>query len=73
MNSDQSSRSSTTFDLVSTLDELRNACQTEKFLRVAANKEWASGLKEGGPMLTAHNKSIEDIIEIAKQLVAGKD
>jgi hypothetical protein len=71
MNSDQSSRSSTTFDLVSTLDELCNACQTEKFLRAAASREWSMENHEG-PMLAAHAKSVQDVVEIAKQLVAGQ-
>jgi hypothetical protein len=55
-------------NLVDNLDLLKNLLDTESLLRIAAQDELIQGI-QNGPMNAAHQQSIQNILNAAKNLI----
>ena len=56
-------------NLIDIIDLLQESLKTENVLRQAANAEWATG-NHNGPMKIAHDAAIQQVVLLAKSLVA---
>lgn len=59
-------------NVVDQLNALKSMLDVELLLRNAARAEFANGIQEG-PMKTAHDAAIENVIAAAKALVEKAD
>ena len=56
-------------NIVDALNNLKSKVDTEITLRQAANQEFSNGIKNG-VMKQAHDRSIEQVVEASKNLIA---